>query len=176
MTEQARSKLPYGLVISLIVNALLIGLIIGGGLGKRGSERRAEPQQAPSEMQLLRSLESRLPDAERRDLRRALRNSLTDGAGSQTRMREARANLVRLLAQDTVEAADIEAALGAMRDVDDARRAALHAEIAEQVSKLSVAERRELITNLTKRRRDRWSRRGPPPHGGPRRDGPPPPR
>lgn len=173
MTEQTRSKLPYGLVISLVINALLIGLIIGGGLGKRGGDKQSSAQQMPSEMQLLRGLESRLSRPERRVLRTAIRKTLREGAGSHVRMREARAELAQLLMQDQVSAEEINRVLDKIREVDEARRTVLHAEIANQISLLSVEERRELLANLPKRRRfrdgmgHRGQMRGDPPPNAP---------
>ncbi|MDJ0920530.1 MAG: periplasmic heavy metal sensor [Henriciella sp.] len=173
MTEQMRSKLPYGLVVSLIINALLIGLFIGGGLANRGGEDRRPPPDMPSEVQLLRGLESRLSNPERRILRTAIRKSLTEGEGSHARMREARANLNGLLARNDVSAEEIEQALEAIREIDAARRTALHTEIANQLSQLSVEERREILEAMAQRRRfgERRHRRDPPPG-----DRPPPPR
>ena len=143
MTETPGSRLPIWLVVSLIVNALLIGLLIGGGLGKRNSG--PSPHPGGGEMELARGIESVVEGEDRAAMRQALRAAFERSRGERRELRQARRDLGQLLGAEPYDREAVLAGFARMRAADGKMKAGLHDELAIQLEKLSVEQRRAML-------------------------------
>ncbi len=170
MTDKASSRLPIILAVSVIVNALLIGFVLGGGLKARtGGERPPMVQQGGGdEFGLARSIEQSLQPAERRVVRRALRQAFLDTREERAALSSARQQLAELLAAENYDRGAVDSAFEQLRTSEANAKTRLHEELNNQLSTLSAEQRRNILKSME--RRERFRRRG----GRDERDRPPP--
>lgn len=172
MSEQVKTRIPYWLLISLLINALLIGFIIGGGFGKRQGGGDRAPMRGGSEQAIARALDASLADADRAALRQALRASYRASRDERLALREARQNLAEALGAEVYDIQAVREAFKAIRLADGEVKSDLQDELALQFEKLPAEQRKAIVASIGKRERGRRGRerRGPP------GDRPPPPR
>lgn len=171
MSEKSATRIPYWLVASLILNALLIGFVIGGGFGK--GQRSSGGMPGGSEQAIARAMEANLSDADRVALRRALMASFRESRGEREALRQARQKLSQALSADVYDIARVQEAFQEMRVADGRVKVGLQDELARQFAKLPAEQRKTIVANIGRgdRRRGFRDRRGGPPG-----DRPPPPR
>ena len=173
MSEQVKSRIPYWLLISLIINALLIGFIIGGGFGKRQGGGDRGPMRGGSEQAIARALDASLADADRAALRQALRSSYRASRDERLALREARQKLAKALGADVYDIQAVREAFKDIRLADGEVKSDLQDELARQFEKLPAEQRKAIVASINKRDRRRGNRDR---RGGPPGDRPPPPR
>lgn len=126
----SRRWLVLGL-ISGVLNVFLIGFLAGrhalgpGGCGARGFRHNMQEMHAP--------MAKRLPPEDRARLREKLRS-----------VREARDQVREALLREPYQAAQLEAALGALREHSAELQLDIHRELLENAGRLSSDERRRL--------------------------------
>ncbi len=169
MSEHIKPRIPYWLLISLIINALLIGFILGGGIGKERGDRPNGPR-GGSELAIARALEASLTEQDRTALRQALRASFRASRDERLALRKARQSLIEALAADDYDIEAVKSAFEAIRLADGDVKSDLQDELARQFEKLPAAQRKAIVSSIGKRDRrgrDR-DRRGPPGERPPR--------
>lgn len=161
MSDTSKSRLPIWLIVSLLANALLIGVVIGGGLGNR----KAGPTVAGpgGEEMLMRGIDRAVPDAQRRDVRRAFRRAFIGSRQERIQVREARQRLATLLAAEDYEASEVQAAFEDLRAAEAAMKARLHNVLADQLGALTPEQRQAILSNMDRRDRRSRLRDRPPP-------------
>jgi uncharacterized membrane protein len=116
---------------SAVLNVFLIGFLAGrhalgpGGCGARGFRHNMQEMHAPFAKQL--------PPGDRARLREKL-----------SAVREARARVREALVREPYQAAQLEAALGALRERSAELQLDTHRELLENAGQLSIDERRRL--------------------------------
>jgi uncharacterized membrane protein len=126
----SRRWLVLGL-LSAVLNVFLIGFLAGrhalgpGGCGGRGFRHNMQEMRSP--------IAKRVPPADRARLREKLSS-----------VRQARAQVREALLQEPYRAAQLEAALGALRERSAALQLDIHREVLENAGQLSTDERRRL--------------------------------
>ena len=155
-----QSKLSFWLVGSLLVNALLVGVLIGGGLHQRSAG--GPPPAASGEMALVREMDSSLSGEDRRIVRRAMRTAFAETREQRTELRNARQNLVAVLAQEPYDSAAVRDGFARLREADELVKAGLHDALADQFGALTIEQRRAILERFerTDRRHRRHHREG----------------
>lgn len=126
----SRRWLVFG-VVSAVLNVFLIGFLAGrhalgpAGCGARGFRHNMQEMHAP--------FAKRLQPGDRARLREKLSS-----------VREARARVREALLQEPYRAAQLEAALGALRERSAELQLDTHRELLENAGQLSIEERRRL--------------------------------
>lgn len=135
------------LAVSLAFNIFLVGAAVGGAFVWF---THTQPKPEPPARGVFSAAQS-LPQDKRDDFRKALRQARKSVAGRSKDGRKARENLARLLVQEPLDRAAIDARLEAIRDADDAVRARVEAAIIEFAATLTPAQREKLVKALATR-------------------------
>jgi len=159
MAEETARKLPIWLILSLLVNALLIGVMIGGGLGNRKGDQPRGPR-GGGEQALIRSIDRAIPDAERRQMRQALRQAYHKSGPEREAVQAARQALSESLGAEPYDVAKTKQAFEALRVADVRMKARIQDLVAEQVGALTLEQRKAIIQSLERRSQRREARRG----------------
>lgn len=133
------------LAASLMANLFLLTGI--GGAAWRWHAANAAPAPA-AQGRGLRYVAEELPPAQRKTLRQGLRQARTASAPAQQDGREARREVVKLLAADRFDGAALASALARAREADLAARTRMEGAIVEFAARLTPEERRRLVDSL----------------------------
>jgi uncharacterized membrane protein len=144
MGDRSRNIL---LAVSLALNVFILGAVAGGAYVWRVLERPrvAENQRA------LRFAAANLPAAQQKAFQEALGTARRASASDIEAARQGRYALARLLSQDALDQAAIDAELARIRSADMAQRTRLEQAIIDFAETLSPTQRRELVEGLRKR-------------------------
>lgn len=132
--ERAVRRLPFWLIISVLVNMLLVGAL--GGYLLRGGQTadpsgRLQPQLVADDAGL----------ADRRAVRQALRNAYKASAEQREARDAARRRLAEALGAEPYETSAVQAAFADMRAADAAMNKAVHDALAEEMADLTPRQR-----------------------------------
>lgn len=156
MSEQTKSRFPYYLIASLVVNGLLIGLLAGGALGKRN---QPPPSANAGEFQIARGINQVASPEDRRAVRQALREAFRNTRDERRALRSAREALKQAMLADPYDQAAVQAAFVDLRAADSDVKVGLHDALALQMGKLSVEQRTAIMQNIGEGQRRRFRRR-----------------
>jgi uncharacterized membrane protein len=136
------------LVVSLLINVFLIGGV-AGGLYQWSSHRK------PSEMIAqhgLREVLMQLPQTQRHQLRRMLRETRTENQPLIAASRQAHLEVIKRLQDPTMDRAALDADLDRARTADITLRTRVDATLAEFAASLPTDERQKLAEAMATRR------------------------
>ncbi|HVZ98746.1 MAG TPA: periplasmic heavy metal sensor [Caulobacterales bacterium] len=134
------------LFVSVALNLLLIGL--GAGMFLGGAGRDAAPISAEGRVLAPRAILAALPDDARRPLRRTMVQAWRASAEERAGLRQANAEVLRLLRADAYDAAAMRAALERQRAAAGASTAVFHDAAADAFAALTPAQRRTVADAL----------------------------
>ena len=160
MSEMKQTSIPYALIVSLVINALLLGLLVGGGIAL-GKNKDAGPGRGGSgEFALMRGLDSQIDAKDRRAVRKSFREAYETTRAQRREVRAAQIALQQALGAETYDEAAVRDAFQTLTTAEADLKSGLHEALATEFGRLSLAQRQAL---LRQQRRD-FNRRG----GGPR--------
>jgi len=140
------------LVVSLVLNVFLLGAIAGGAYRWYAARDAAAPLAA--QQRALRFAAQTLSAERQKAFAESLRNGRRDGRQLAREAREARREVLRLLAAPQLDRAALDAALARTREADSGLRAKVESSVADFAATLSPQERVEFADSL--RLRGQW--------------------
>ncbi|WP_294353735.1 periplasmic heavy metal sensor [uncultured Sphingomonas sp.] len=145
------NRIRLALIVSVLLNLFLAGALVAGYASLRTGKRMVNAGS-------LRIAGAELPPDERRQFRRALRQTRQSMRATIDASRAAKARAADLLRQDPVDQTAVVAALDAARAADTAVRAAVERRAVTFAAELPAADRARLAEAMTRRS----TRRGAP--------------
>ncbi|MDR6391040.1 periplasmic heavy metal sensor [Paraburkholderia phenoliruptrix] len=140
------------LVVSLVLNVFLLGAIAGGVYRWYAAREAAAPLAA--QQRALRFAAETLSPARQKAFADSLKNGRREGRQYGREAREARREVLRLLAAPQLDRAALDAALARTRAADSNLRATVESSVADFAATLSPQERVEFADSL--RLRGQW--------------------
>lgn len=172
MSEAAPRKLPFWLIVSVLVNMLLLGLI-GGMLLKPDKKPAPDRPRIGGVERPLLGLESA---EDRAKVRRIVREAIQDARPEMETRAAARRALGERLNAEVYDAEAISAAMSDLRAAEAALLAKMHGNLETELGDLTPAQRRAVAAAMSRPMGARRGlRRGERGRRGFRRDGGPPP-
>ncbi|MGD9803125.1 MAG: periplasmic heavy metal sensor [Hyphomicrobiaceae bacterium] len=144
MGDRSRNSL---LAISLALNVFILGAVAGGAY----MWHALDPAKVAENQRALRFAAQALPPAQRMGFRQALAAARRAAASDIETARQGRDALARLLSQDALDQAAIDAELTKIRSADMALRTRLEQAIIDFAESLTPAQRREFVDGLRQR-------------------------
>ncbi|WP_300379374.1 periplasmic heavy metal sensor [Henriciella sp.] len=151
MTRQRTlSALSVVLVISLIANALLLGLVLGKAIGK--PDKPKGPRGGGEEFHIARAMDDVVPEAARKDMQQAFRQTFRDSREAWDNKRAAREALTEAIVADPFDPEAVDAAFARMRAADSRLTERFQDVLSAQLSTLTVEQRLEMVSRLEEKR------------------------
>jgi uncharacterized membrane protein len=140
------------LVASLVLNVFLLGAIAGGAWQWFASRSHtAQTAQTDAQQHALRFAAQDLSAQRQQEFAAALKEARRDGRPLTRAGRDARRDVLRLLAAPQLDRPALDAALARTRDADGALRARVEQGVADFAATLSPDERAKFAQSLTQR-------------------------
>lgn len=134
---QSPRKLPFWLIVSILVNMLLIGLIAGVFLKRDARHMDDHPMGMGPEP----AMEGLANTADRRQVHRLMRAAMQNASDEAIARHEARRRLAATLSADPYDAAAVREAFSDLRMADNALMQKLHANLEGELATLNARQR-----------------------------------
>ena len=151
MNVAEKSKRPYVLIFSLVVNALLIGVLLGGSFAKRGDRGPSGPPH--NAFELVRGLDQAVDVDDRRQVRATLRKAFAGTRPQRGAVHQAHKDLRAALTAEPYDPAAVRTAFETLNAAEMALKTSMHDVLATELERLTPEQRAALLAPQERHRR-----------------------